>query len=475
VRQLRVVSDLSTPPAAGRLVGLREAADLGCTRDSREQLFWALLGPALQGDAAEQDEALALLLGHPALLVRLDARVREYWYLHRDRPEPAALLERFQQPGAGALVVALASLHRDGRIRQAAVSRMLNSPRADLVPFLALRTTDWVPQVRALARGGLAVLLHEQPALVPEALGVALRMEHRSRGDFLGSTILAALLGATPRIRARLLAAPDPRVRSYLGRHALAHGWFGPDELLSRALGEPDRALREAAAEQAAKQAIWQNRLPVLEHLAASRHPGVRVTGLTALARAGQPVRAAGYLDDPAAVVRALARDVVRRAGGAPRTHYRAAVGLADPPLGAVEGLGETGTAQDAPLLAPLLGHRSAQVRAAAVRGLARIGALHPEQALRMLHDPSPRVVREAAVAAAAVIPAVDAVDCRALLADQRIELRRAGYRLLRHGTRPIAVRREAAELARTDPDPRLARLAAADAARLSPAGPRRR
>ena len=469
-----MVSDLSTPPA-GRLVGLRQAAGLACAKEGPERLYWELIAVALRGDAAEQDEALTLLVADPALVVRLDTVVRDLWYRHRDRPETAALLDRFQQPGAGALVVALAAGHRDGRIRQTAVSRMLNSPRADLVPFLALRTADWVPQVRALARGGLAVLLHEQPALVPEALGVALRMERRRRGDFLGTTILAALLGTSPRVRQRLLVAADARVRGYLGRHALAHGWFGPDELLSRALGEPDPGLREAAAEQAAKQALWQNRLPVLEHLAASRHPGVRVIGLTALARAGQPVRAAGYLDDPAAVVRALARDVVRRAGGAPRTHYRAAVGLADPPLGAVEGLGETGTAQDAPLLAPLLGHRSAPVRAAAVRGLARIGALHPEQALRMLHDPSPRVVREAAVAATAMIPAVDTADCRALLADQRVERRRAGYRLLRHGTRPIAVRREAAELARTDPDPRLARLAAADAGRLSPAGPRRR
>ncbi|WP_446216496.1 hypothetical protein [Micromonospora sp. IBHARD004] len=40
------------------------------------------------------------------------------------------------------------SSHGDGRVRERAVRAILVDPRPELMPFLVLRTGDWVRQVR---------------------------------------------------------------------------------------------------------------------------------------------------------------------------------------------------------------------------------------------------------------------------------------------------------------------------------------
>ena len=56
--------------------------------------------------------------------------------------------------------MALAALHRDGRVRAAAVEALLSTGRPETLPFIAVRAADWTPQVRDRARAGLALALH---------------------------------------------------------------------------------------------------------------------------------------------------------------------------------------------------------------------------------------------------------------------------------------------------------------------------
>jgi hypothetical protein len=84
-----------------------------------------------------------------------------------------------------------------------------------------------------------------------------------------------------------------------------------------------------------------------------------------------------------------------------------------------------------------------------------------------MLGDPAPAVVREASAALRPMPRAVPADVAWGLLADtDRVELRRAGYRLLR--VRGLTEQVRAALLIAHDPDPRLAGRAIADATRLA-------
>src|SRR6266542_479700 len=89
------------------------------------------------------------------------------------------------------------------------------------------------------------------------------------------------------------------------------------------------------------------------------------------------------------------------------------------------------------------------------------------EQSITLLHDPSPAVIRDATAALRPLTRAVSDQVAWDLLADpRRVELRRAGYRLLRVRGLPQQLR--AALLLANDSDARLARRAIADATRLA-------
>jgi len=56
---------------------------------------------------------------------------------------------------------ALASLHADGHVREAAVARMAARPRPEYVPFLVERAVEWVAPVRGRALPALRTMLAE--------------------------------------------------------------------------------------------------------------------------------------------------------------------------------------------------------------------------------------------------------------------------------------------------------------------------
>jgi hypothetical protein len=166
--------------------------------------------------------------------------------------------------------------------------------------------------------------------------------------------------------------------------------------------------------------------------------------------------------------VRAIARAAARQTDIDVVDHYRCAVATRDPAQGAIAGLAEVGTAaSDVEVLSRLLAHARAPIRAQAVRALHHLDAVPIERVTALLRDPAPAVVREAATALRQRTNAVSVDLAWQLLTDpDRVELRRAGYRLLR--IRGLAEQLRAALLLATDPDDTLARQAVADATRLA-------
>ncbi|MGO4758331.1 hypothetical protein AB4212_58660, partial [Streptomyces sp. 2MCAF27] len=84
------------------------------------------------GDAADTTAALRMLGERPHVVLRLDEFLR--WATTTD---PA-----YDRP----LALAFACSHHDGRIRERAVRRIVERPSPELMPFLVLRTGDWVRQ-----------------------------------------------------------------------------------------------------------------------------------------------------------------------------------------------------------------------------------------------------------------------------------------------------------------------------------------
>lgn len=437
---------------------------MGRGRKALDDLLEVLTDVDLIGDDDLGDAALRILGERPALVVRLDEDARRALW-------PSNMLDRLvmRLDGAspGPIAVALAGTHRDGRIRERAVRALADRPSPGLMPFLAVRTGDWVTPVRDRARAALALLLADDPAAyLPPALPTILLTEPRLRGGFAYGQALAALITAPERVREALTMSGGRRQRRLVFDVSLAHGGMRTDALVAVAESDDDIRIRVRATEAACRDAVWTRRAPVLERLARNRRAEVRVIALTGLVRVGETATVAACLDDAAPLARALARDTALRLGTDVLGHYRDAVTAASPPTGAVAGLAETGTGVDAVLLRPLLAHPTSAVRAAALRALNLLDAVDVEETIPLLRDPSPAVVREATTALRLFHRRLPSGLARDLLADPRAEVRRAGYRLLRD--RSTAEQLHAALTLAVDTHPGLVRRSHADLTRLA-------
>jgi HEAT repeat protein len=417
------------------------------------------------GSPAAALDALGRIGRHPRLLLRLDEGIRRITWQYADRPVPAieALLARAERDGAGPIAVAVGSLHRYGRVRERVVRSLAARALPELTPFLVLRVDDWVGPVRQLARETLARLLDgDRGPILKAAVPTAVKIADRDRGRYAFELVHAAVLAAPDDLRRRWAADPDRDLRRLVFDVDLSQNRLDLGALTGIAVRESDGLIRHRAAEAAYAEAVEREDRAVLRRLGAAKPAGVRALGLTGLLRLGPAPEAVAALDDPAPLVRAIAREAARRAGIDAVAHYR----TAEPTVGSVAGLAETGTDRDAPLLTSLLDHPSGRIRAAAVRGLGRLGAVPVDRVLLMLQDPAAAVVREAAVVLGPFERRVPPELPWQLLENARAEVRRAGYRLL-HGRDP-ATRFRAALLLAVDADARNAGRGEQDALRLA-------
>ncbi|MEV6599944.1 hypothetical protein AB0M36_24265 [Actinoplanes sp. NPDC051346] len=483
------------PPALPAIREAVEAASHGGWEQAAH-LAELLAQLATTGDVARGRAALKELTSRPRAMVRLDDHARPaWWYEVRQTPLAEQCAARAAAGAVNAPVaVALASTHGDGHVRERAVVAMLAAPTVELMPFLVLRTSDWVRPVRDRARAGLALLLADDPdTYLPAMLGVTTAIDQRWRGTFAAAQATAALSTASPALRRtlaalstaspaqrrtlaalstaspaqrRTLAAlPHPASRRFVCDLGLSWNWWSPEELIDLAESGPDVRIRARAAEAACRDAVWRRRQTVLHRLAGSRRPEVRIVALTGLVRTGSDADVVTHLDDPASLARALARDAARRTGVDALAKYRDAV-LTAPTAPVIAGFAETASSNDAPLLHPLLSHPQAKVRAATVRALRHLDAVDAARIVPLLRDPSAVVVREAVAALRPIANTVPADLPWELLADPRAALRRAGYRLLTPGPARTCLR--AGLIAAADPDPRLALRGRTDVARLA-------
>lgn len=455
----------ATVAPSALLAEVREIAAAG-----REQpRIASRLGPLLLtidrgGDAGAAREALAVVSADPRLVRQLDESARA----PRWSPPPAWVAEAAEHlsAGGGPLATALASLHPDGRVREAAVARMLTEPCPGSAPFLVLRTCDWVRPVRDRARAGIALLLYDAPArYLPAVAPTASLVAGWSRAGFVAGQVNATLHVAPTSVLLELSRCPDRWTRRAAVSAGVIRRTLTLNELVQRAQHDTDLVIRLHAAEAAAREALWTSRHEVLRSLVDARAAPLRALGLTALVRAGQAPVVADHLADDNAIIRALARDAARRIGRDPATWYRSALDTdTPPPAGALAGLSESGTAADADLLHRWLDHPSATARAAAVRGLRQLDAVTWERLFPLLEDPVWSVARQVALTLGPLSDSLPPERLWQLLASPARSTRRAAHLLLR--TRGRWTRLRAGLMLAIDHDPALARWGRLDVVR---------
>ncbi len=278
------------------------------------------------------------------------------------------------------IYVGLLACHPSGYVRESAVEALAEDGDGRSLPFLLLRTVDWVDPVRT--RAERAVLARMTAGSVVDSLGLVERLARHSRFSPQLRVAIDALLRdpmASSSLR-RGLTAPSLPARREAFRYAAMNSGLSLAEVLDCGSRDLDVALR-----------LWAFRFPGMDAAWYAKAAGDSCAAIRRLA-----IPALGpehFLLDRSAGVRRECQAAISMPAGI----YREAL-MRTIRAEAVLGLGETGGREDVGLLAPLLTHGTPSVRVAAVRALRQLGLASTcaDALWTALQDASPAVVREA-------------------------------------------------------------------------------
>jgi HEAT repeat protein len=284
--------------------------------------------------------------------------------------------------GTEGAVLGLIAAAPSGYVREAAVQRLALLGGGDEVAPLLIRAADWVAPVRSRALDALRARL--VPAYAEHwvaALPLVLRLRGTGRGEAwpLVDEVMALLRQSESReaVWTGMHASRDRTVRRACFRILLGAGLPALSRLVRLAQHNADEVVRLEAARAAAPLGDG-DLLDLLPGMLADPYPRVRLVALgLAAERMGTSALPAlrGMLLDRAPTTRGEARALIDRLEPMDfAEYYRDRIAPDAPRLAeAVAGLAETGAAEDAYVVEPLLAHSRPRVRAAALRALVRL------------------------------------------------------------------------------------------------------
>ncbi|MCG5465465.1 hypothetical protein MED01_003744 [Micromonospora sp. MED01] len=328
------------------------------------------------------------------------------------------------------LHLVMAGCHRDGRIREAAVAHLADHAHPAALAVLALRTVDWVAEVRQRARGAVEVWWSSSRGSLTQLAEMAFALRGRGEGAWLAEHVEGALRTLPLSGLEPLLAARDRRTRRAAYRAATTGGLLSLHRLTTAAMKDDDLPIRILCARGAVEVATDPAQL---RGLLLSSTALVRAEALQTVTAVGDLNAAEAALPDRHPLVRAIAQAALRRSGGDPAVSYRRlAAGWGPPAPGVIAGLGETGDAEDAGLVRRWLAHPRSRGRVEAVRALRRLGVTRSADLVSLLRDESGAVTRQVVVALRQDLGVLDPGMLEALLGPGNApHVRFAGYRLL--------------------------------------------
>jgi len=347
----------------------------------------------------------------PQLVPRMELGVRRLEWGIEDAPKGWISLKPVDVARFGSFaegeeaVVALATFHHNGYVREAAIERLDDIGGALALPFLLQRTNDWVPQVATRAREAVSRrLLTETADEILHSLSLVLKLVAARRRDNSGLLHLVY-----QRMREeeqgpalmRWLVAENLSARRIAFRIAREANGVNLADVSRAAFRDKDTVIRLEAVEDLRHRPASDELTATLSALSADPYPLVRSKALSVadetLGDSARPWLVAA-LADRSPGVRQSARFLMKRrdasfdVGG----HYRRELRDAKSTramVGALSGLGETGDAADLGVILPFLAHDRPTVRRAALRS---VGMLHAESELprivAFLNDPASSV-----------------------------------------------------------------------------------
>ncbi|WP_253873733.1 hypothetical protein [Promicromonospora umidemergens] len=252
-----------------------------------------------------------LLLASARELLRID-RTARFWR-HRDALGSAGLWEGGALGTSGHLGASLASMHGDGRVREAAVGILsrTDAPLADRM--LSVRLTDHVWPVREAATR--AVLRRTSLTQADQIVPVLHLIEGRTRGAEVLPLYLHAIAGVhgEAALWSRLRGSTTPAVRRTAFRHSLTNELLSVSDAVATLPLEHDRIVQSLLAHAIADRAAPD---VVASALLSDRSAESRVLGLVRLtADLLDPADVERLLVDPGVLVRLWARQRYQEQG----------------------------------------------------------------------------------------------------------------------------------------------------------------
>ncbi len=291
----------------------------------------------------------------------------------------------------------------DGYLREAAIARAVEWGTPELLPAIAARLNDWVPQVRRAAKSGLLTLVPTMPttALLAQlpAIDRLLQAQRDDHTEWLEKFEDALLAATGPQAIVDGIRSQEIRLARACFRIARQHRLAPPVAIIEDALHSKDICIAIDAVGTIAGLSEAERHALYLAALA-SPFGAVRTValrGLLALASCNHAALARSCLLDPQSSVRALAACHLKEHGDDPDAFY--VERLRSPQAGADEvricllALAAGGKADHAAWMERYAASPAPRIRMAALMGWVRLDPARKDDiAVLALRDPVARV-----------------------------------------------------------------------------------
>ena len=381
---------------------------------------------------------------------------------------PAAVAEFVSEDDRG--ILAFASMHANGRVREAALRTLAAQSDGRELPFLLLRANDWVEPIREHVRAWISSRLTSgHAAAFLTCLPIVLRLELSGRADLGWLSKSVGSLLARSECRAVLREGLDSEDREV--RRACLRFIDAADPLASRpalfaALDDHDSLIRLWAVRRLFDILDSDGRMALCDRLERDHFMPIRREVLNARILHGGDQLSGVLLTallDRHASIRDLARFHLKDRLDIAQFYRDAIAASGASVIIAIRGLGESGSKTDADVVAPFLTSRTAKLRKAAVVSIGRLDVRRFEEELRSAL--SDNVAGVSAAACAALEPLIPSkIDVRPfvemLAPESAVFVRKNALRLVTRFARWIRI--PFLLSACRDPSPEIGALAAA-------------
>lgn len=324
---------------------------------------------------------------HPTKLPQFESHVRSLPY--RSRPWSRSGVADIVGRNYNAVIWGLFSIHPDGRMREHAVRELVKSDDQTVaIRFLLLRLNDWVEPVREIAESSVRARISPRylDQWIPN-LGIINKLQDRSRSDHSWLFTALAELFMYPFARAALMKALNSPDRS-IARWAAACAMRADDgeiaPLIHTALDHDDALVRRFAAHRVQQWAECPERGRAIARMHRDTNMIVRRDALVAsleLEPHARKTRLVHALYDHHPTIRQYARYYLAKFASEEGTTFDPQIEYlrvlaeagANPPIGAVAGLGECGKPEDADAIAPFIHSNKTPLARTALKAVAQL------------------------------------------------------------------------------------------------------